>query len=116
MLKEDNKILKYNHTEKNMRAPFIIYADLECLPEKMSTCRNNPKQSSTTKINKHTTSGYSLFTCSSFDTKENKLDCYRGEDCMKKFCKGLKEHATKIIDYGKKEMIPLTKKEHTMYN
>ena len=26
---------------------------------------------------------------------------------MKKFCKDLKEHATKIINYGKKEMIPL---------
>ena len=32
---EDNKILKYNHGEKSMRAPFVIYADLECLLEKM---------------------------------------------------------------------------------
>ena len=94
MPKEDSKILKYNHGEKSMRASFIFYADLECLPEKMSTCHNNPKQSLTTKINKHTPSSYSLFTCSSFDTKENKLDC-RGEDCMKKFCEDLKEHAKK---------------------
>ena len=36
----------------------------------MSTCRNNPKKSSTTKINKHTSSGYSLFTHCSFDTKK----------------------------------------------
>ena len=36
MLEEDNKILKYNHGEKSMRAPFVIYADLECLLEKMS--------------------------------------------------------------------------------
>ena len=34
MLEEDNKILKYNHGEKSMRAPFVIYADLECLLEK----------------------------------------------------------------------------------
>ena len=26
--KEDNKILKYNHGENSMRAPFVIYADL----------------------------------------------------------------------------------------
>ena len=25
-----------------MKAPFIIYADLESLLEKMSTCHNNP--------------------------------------------------------------------------
>ena len=31
MPNEDNKILKYNHGEKSMTAPFIIYADLECL-------------------------------------------------------------------------------------
>ena len=48
----------------------------------MSTCHNNPKKSSTTKINKHTVSGYSLFTNCSFDTTKNKLDYYRGKNCM----------------------------------
>ena len=42
--------------------PFTIYADFECLLEKMSTCQNDPNKSSTTKINKHTPSGYSIFT------------------------------------------------------
>ena len=41
-----------------MKVPFIIYADLEYLLEKISTCHNNPKKSSTTKINKHTPTGY----------------------------------------------------------
>ena len=58
MPNEDNKILQYNHGEKSMRAPFIIYADLESLLEKMDTCHDNPEKSSTTKINKHTPSGY----------------------------------------------------------
>ena len=57
-----------------MRVPFVIYADLECLLEKMSTCHNNPKKSSTTKINKHTPAGYSLFTHCSFDTRKIRLD------------------------------------------
>ena len=26
-----NKFLKYNHGEKPLRTPFVIYADLECL-------------------------------------------------------------------------------------
>ena len=46
---KDNKMLKHNHGEKSMRAPFVIYADFECLLGKLSTCRNNPKKSSTTK-------------------------------------------------------------------
>ena len=35
---------------------------------------------------------------------------------MKKFCKDLREHATKIINYEKKDMIPLTKKEKENHN
>ena len=34
MPKEDIKVLKYNHGEKSMKVPFIIYADLESLLEK----------------------------------------------------------------------------------
>ena len=66
---EYNKILKCNEGEKSMKSPFIVYADLECLLEKTSTCYNNPEKSSTAKINKHTPSGYSLFTHCSFDIK-----------------------------------------------
>ena len=51
MPKKDNKILKYNYGEKSVKAPFIVYADLESLLEKMNTCHNNLEKSST-KINK----------------------------------------------------------------
>ena len=81
-----------------MKVPFIIYTDLESLLEKMSTCHNNLKKSST-KINKHTTPGYSLFTHFSFDATKRKLDYYRGQDYRKSFFKDLKEHAAKIINF-----------------
>ena len=61
-----------------MKVPFIIYADLESLLEKMSTCHNNPKKLSATKINEHTPSGYLLFRHCSFDATKNKLDYYGG--------------------------------------
>ena len=53
MPEEDNKTLKYNHGEKSIKVPFTIYADLECLLEKMNSCHNNPEKSSATKINMH---------------------------------------------------------------
>ena len=40
----------------------------------MFTSINNPNESSTTKINKHTLSGYSIFTHCSFDKSKNKLN------------------------------------------
>ena len=92
-----------------MKVPFTIYAELESLLEKMNTCHNNPKKSSATKINKHTPSGHSFFTHCSFDY------C-RGKNCMKNFCLGLREHATKIINYDKKKrMIQLTKEEKKIH-
>ena len=112
---ENNNIIKYNHGEKSIKLPFVIYTDLECLLEKMSTCMNNPNESSTTKINKHTPSGYSIFTSCSFDKSRNKLNYYRGKDCMKKFCEDLKEHATRIINYEKNKIIPSTKEEKINY-
>ena len=46
-----------------------------------------------------------------FDTTKNNLDYFGGKHCMKNFFLDLREHATKIINYEKKEMIPLTKEE-----
>ena len=107
---KDNNIIKYSQGGKSIKLPFIVYADLECLLEKMSTCYNTPEESSTTKINKHTPSDYSIFTHCSFDKLKKKLNY------ITKFCKDLREHATKIINYEKKDMIPLTKKEEGNYN
>ena len=73
MPKEHNKILKYNHGEKSMKVPIIIYADFGSLLQKLNTCHNKLKMSSTTKINKHTPSGYSLLTHCSFDTTKKSL-------------------------------------------
>ena len=113
---KNNNIIKYNQGEKSIKLPFVVYADLECLHEKMSTCQNNPNELSTTEINKHTPSGYSIFTQCSFDQTKNKLDHDRGKDPMKKFFKDLRDHATKIINYEKKKMISLLTEEKIYHN
>ena len=77
---------------KSMRVPLITYADLECLFIWLFII-------------------YTLLICSFTHTTKNKLDYYRGKNCMKKFCLNSREHATKIINYEKKEMIPSIKEE-----
>ena len=49
--------------------------------------QNDPDKSYTEKKCKHTPSGYSLFTQCSFDLTKDKVDWYRGKDCMKWLCK-----------------------------
>ena len=113
MPNEDNKILKDNPGEKSLKAPFIIYADLECLLQKINTCQNNPEKSYTEKKAKHKTSGYSLVKSCSFDDTKNESSYYRGKDCMKIFCKDLRDQAMKIINYEKKKII-LTNEEKSL--
>ena len=71
MSEEDNKILKYNPGEKLLKVPFIIYAGLECLLEKINTCQNNLEESYTEWKAKHEPSGYSCVTCCSFDKSKS---------------------------------------------
>ena len=74
------KISKYNPGEKSLKAPFVIYLDLECLLKKEQSCENNSEKSYTEKKAKHEPSGWAMFTKCSFDEKENKLDYYKEKD------------------------------------
>ena len=66
-----NKFLKYNHGEKSLKTPFVIYADLECLLLKQQSCQNNPNESYTERKAVHEPCGYSLdLVCSSDSKKE----------------------------------------------
>ena len=52
-----------------MKVPFIIYADLDSLLEKINTCHNNPKKPSTTKINIHHLASHCLHTVQLIEQK-----------------------------------------------
>ena len=54
---EDEKILKYKHGEKSLKAPFLISFDNEVLLPKMSFSQNNPDKSQTEKKAEHIPSG-----------------------------------------------------------
>ena len=72
---EDTEILEFNQYQESDKAPFIIYADLECIIEKIDGCKNNSANSSITKVSEHIPSGFSLSTISSFSRSiENKHD------------------------------------------
>ena len=94
----------FNQYRKSYKTRFIIYADLECLIEKMNGYKNNPENSSTTKVGEHILSSFSMTAMLPFKSKENKHDLYRATDCMQKFFELLREHATKKINFRKEKM------------
>ena len=98
MPSEDTKILEFDQYQKPDKSPFITYADLECITERIDECKKNPENSSTTKVSEHVPSGFSMSAISFIRSIENKHDLYRGKYCMKKFCELLREHAMKTIN------------------
>ena len=71
---EINKFLKYNHGEKSLKSPFVIYADLECVLLKKQSCQNNPNESYTEQKAIHEPCSYSLDLVCSFDQKKTNIE------------------------------------------
>ena len=71
---QGTKILEFNQYRKSDNTPFVIYADLEYLIEKIDGCKNNPENSSTTKVSSRIPQSFSMLTMSSFKSIENNHD------------------------------------------
>ena len=66
-----------NHYQKSNKALLITCTDNECIIENIDGCKNNPENSSTTKVTEHIPSSFSMSTISPFKAekismKENK--------------------------------------------
>ena len=105
-------VKKYSNGQKSLVVPAAYYSDIECLIKQIDTCHNNPEQTPTTRVSKHEPCGFSIVAKSSITDIREKNTCYRGEDCMEKYCKKLREWVMKIVNYEMKEMIPLTEDEN----
>ena len=70
MPSEDTEIFEFNQYQKADKAPFVIFR-LECMIAKIDGYKNNPKNWSTTKVNKHIPSSFSMSTISSFRRIKN---------------------------------------------
>ena len=62
MPSKNTGILELNQYQKSDEAPFITYADLECLIQRTDAYKNNPENSFKTKISEHDPSGFPMST------------------------------------------------------
>ena len=84
-----------NH-HKSLPVPFSIYADFECITEKISGCQPSDKKSYTEKYQKHTACSFGYKVVCHYDEKySGDVVIYRGEDCIEKFIKCMFEEVTK---------------------
>ena len=63
----------------------------------------------------HEPCSYSINLVSSFDYEQNEQTFYRAKDCIKRFCRKLKELCLRVVNYEKREIKPLTVNENIYY-
>ena len=95
MPKEGDNKMAFKNFYKQMKAPYVVYADFECLVKKISTCEPDNKQSFTVKTEKHESCGFSYIAVRS-DGKTFGPFKYRGEDAVYVFLRWLLEHEEKM--------------------
>ena len=70
-------ILKYNHSQKSVKVPFVIYVDFEMILGKTSTCDDVPEASYTAEVNKPTAYGFLNLRKYSYDNSKYNQHFYR---------------------------------------
>ena len=59
MPKEGENKMSFTNFHKQMKVPYVVYADFECVLRKRSSCEPNNKRSFTVKTEKHEPCGFS---------------------------------------------------------
>ena len=98
MPEEGKNILAFQNYHKQMKAPYVIYADFEALVKKMPCCERGPdskNKSYTEKTEWHEACGYSYIVVRS-DGEVTGSKVYRGENAVKEFLNGILQEKTKI--------------------
>jgi len=117
MPEEGKNILKFINHHKQMRAPFVIYADFEALNIPVEGCAGDPNKSCTRQIAKQTPCSYCyvLVRC---DGVAKAPVLYRGENAVEHFLESLQTELTEINEVFRKpvDMIMTAKDRKSFTN
>ena len=97
MPKEGENILAFQNHHKQMKAPYVIYADFEALVKKIQGCEQDREKnkSYTEKTEWHEACGYSYVVVKS-DGEVTGSKVYRGENAVKSFLESIMQEKEKI--------------------
>ena len=109
MPEEGKNILSFRNHHKQMKVPYVIYADIEALIRKILGCEICPeskKKSYTEKTEWHEACGYSYMVVRK-DGKVSGLKVYRGENAVGMFLSDVLQEEVKIREClsGKKPIV-----------
>eukprot|EP01051_Picozoa_sp_SAG22_P009985 SAG22_NODE_871_length_6748_cov_60.669274_2_plen_589_part_00 len=102
MPEEDKAYLEFKNTQNKFKAPFVIYADFECLTMPITKCPKKSDQSYTDAYQQHEPCGFCLYVVGA-DLKPGafKPYVYRGPNAAEEFIIVLKQFEESIMKHIK---------------
>ena len=111
MPKEGENKMYFQNFHKQMKAPYVVYADFECIVKKIHTCEPDNKKSFTVKTEKQEPCGFSYVIVRS-DGQTRGPFTHRGEDAVYVFLKYLQEHEKEMRkDMANNRPLVMTKED-----
>jgi hypothetical protein len=93
MPKKKDAFVEFKNTQHQIKAPFVIYLDFECLTKPIHKCTKDPEQSSTQAYQNYEPSGF-IVHVTGMDRKPIE---YRGKNCVNKFIEVIKGLEKEIV-------------------
>ena len=94
---EKGSTIKFKNYNHKLRVPFAIYADFECNLNKIDTCKPNPKDSYTEKIQKHEPVSFCYYITYMNDFYKKPV-LYKGKNAPAKFIEMITEEMKNIYN------------------
>ena len=115
MPKQGENKMAFKNFYKQMKVPYTVYADFECVLKKIATCEPDNKQSFTIKTGKHEPCGFSYVVVRS-DGQTFGPYTYRGEDVVYVFLTYLLNHEIEMReDMANKRPLVMTNEDWKKY-
>ena len=115
MPKEGENKMDFKNFFKQMKVPYAVYADFECILRRIDTCEPNNKKSFTIKTEKHEPCGFSYVVVRS-DGQTFGPYGYRGEDAVYVFLRYLLNHEIEMRrDMANKRKLVTTNEDWQKY-
>ena len=115
MPKEGENMMAFKNFYKQMKAPYVVYADFECVLKKIATCEPDNKKSFTVKTEKHEPCGFSYVVVRNDGQTFGPYN-YRGEDAVYVFLRYLLNHEIEIRqDMANKRPLNMTNEDWRKY-
>ena len=99
---DNDKWIKFTNFGKQLRAPFVIYADFECFTQKINTTNTHEQRSTVFPYQKHVPSGFCYIVVSTHNTHNGMPVLYRGPKVVEKFFESIIEEESRIAALLKK--------------